>query len=147
MADPLSITASVITVAALAYSSGKALYDTIAAIRDAPQAFIYLKSDVATLCQTMDSLQRELEKGKNVEKSNVQMLNLKEIKPVFEACCKASDEFKGKIDRVMCHSTDGRTSLRDRLKLQFQEQAIAAFQARLASYKSTFTIALELCTL
>jgi hypothetical protein len=39
MADPLGVTASVIAVAGLAYSSSKALYEIISTIRDAPQVF------------------------------------------------------------------------------------------------------------
>lgn len=39
MADPLSIAASVIAVASLAYSSTQTLYQTISAIRDAPEVF------------------------------------------------------------------------------------------------------------
>ncbi|PMD50438.1 uncharacterized protein K444DRAFT_547107 [Hyaloscypha bicolor E] len=43
----------------------------------------------------------------------------------------------------MSNSKDGHTSVRDRLKLQFQDKEVAAFRMRLASYKSTLTIALE----
>jgi DNA repair ATPase RecN len=148
MADPLSITASVITVATLAYSSTQTLYQTLSAIHDAPEAFAHLKTDVETLHEIIHSLQQELEtKDADADLSDAQKSNLREIKPSLEACHSACDAFKGKIDRVLRHSKDGHTSLRDRLKLQFQEKEIRAFQARLASYKSTLAIALDFSTL
>lgn len=148
MADPLSITASVITVAGLAYSSGKVLYQTISEIRDAPEVFIHLKTDIETLCKTIHSLQQQPEKNNtDAVLSDGQKSNLREIKPALTACRNACDTFKGKIDKVMRHSTASHTSVRDRLKLQFQEKKIAAFQARLASYKSTLTIAMEFSTM
>ncbi|KAF2195765.1 hypothetical protein K469DRAFT_699388 [Zopfia rhizophila CBS 207.26] len=147
MADPLSITASVITVAGLAYSSGKMLYQAISDIHDAPETFIHLKTDVETLYETIHSLQQELEKkDTDASLSEAQKSNLREIKPTLQACRNACDAFKGKIDRLMRHSKDAHISLRDRLKLHFQEKEIGAFQARLGSYKSTLTIALDFST-
>lgn len=148
MADPLSITAGAIAVATLAYSSTKTLYHTISAIHDAPEAFAHLKTDIEILNETIYSLQQELKrKDTDADLSDAQKSNLREIKPTLEACYSACDAFKAKIDRVTRHSKDGYTSLRDRLKLQFQEKEIRAFQARLASYKSTLAIALDLSTL
>ena len=148
MADGLNIAASVIAVAGLAYSSSKALYQTISDIRNAPDTLLNLKSDVRTLYQTIHSFQQELEKqDTNATLSEAQRLKLREIEPSLETCCDACKAFKGKIDNLMRHSKDGRVSLRDRLKLQFQDKEIAAFQAQLASYKSTLTIDIGFLTL
>lgn len=148
MADPLSITASVIAVARLAYLSTQTLHQTISAIHDAPEVFAHLETDIETLSETIRSLQQELEKkDADVGLSDAQKSNLREIKPALKACHVACNAFKGKVDRVMRHSKDGHTSLWDRLKLQFQEQEIGAFQARLASYKSTLAIALDFSAL
>lgn len=148
MADPLSITASVITVAGLAYSSTKVLYQTISEIHDAPEVFIHLKSDVKTLCETIHSLEQALDKrNADAGLSEPQKSNLREIKPTLTACHNACATFKSKIDKLMRHSTESHTSVRDRLKLQFQEKEIAALQARLGSYKSTLAIAIEFSTM
>lgn len=148
MADPLSITASVIAVANLAYSSSKILYHTISQIHDAPGVFVHLKTDVETLCQTVHSLEQELEKNNtDAALSEPQKSNLREINPTLTACRDACDTFKSKIDKLVRHSTDSHTSLRDRLKLQFQEKEIAAFRARLGSYQSTLAIAMQFFTM
>ncbi|KAF7505378.1 hypothetical protein GJ744_000999 [Endocarpon pusillum] len=148
MACELSIAASVIAVATLAYSSSKTLYQTISAIYDTPEILVHLKTDVETLYETIHSLQQELEKkDTNAALSDAQKSNLREIMPTLQACHIACDEFNSKIDRLMRRSKDGQTSWRDRLKLQFQEKEIGGFQARLASYKSTLAIALDFATL
>jgi hypothetical protein len=148
MADPLSITASVITVAGLAYSSTKGLYQTISEIHDAPVVFTHLKTDVETLCGIIHSLERELSKSNtDAGLSELQKANLREIKPTLTACRNACDAFKSKIDKLMRHSSDSHTSSRDRLKLLFQDKEIAAFQARLGTYKSTLAIAIEFNTM
>jgi hypothetical protein len=113
MADPLSITASTIAVAGLAYSSSKMLYQAISNIHSAPQTFVNLKTDIETLNQTIHCLQRDLEGSDNeAVLSEAQKANLSEINPVLEACHNACDAFKGKIDKLLRHSTDDSTSLR-----------------------------------
>jgi ABC-type transport system involved in cytochrome bd biosynthesis fused ATPase/permease subunit len=148
MADPLSITASVIAVTTLAYTSSKMLYQTISGIQDAPEALAHLKTDVETLCDTIHSLQQGFE-GKDADAalSESQKSNLREIKPTLEACHNACNAFKAKVDKLTHRSTEGHVSWRDRLKIQFQEKEVTAFQARLGSYKSTLAIAVEFATL
>ncbi|KAK3208237.1 hypothetical protein GRF29_77g1033, partial [Pseudopithomyces chartarum] len=117
-------------------------------IHDAPGVFVHLKTDVETLCQTVHSLEQELEKNNtDAALSEPQKSNLREINPTLTACRDACDTFKSKIDKLMRHSTDSHTSLRDRLKLQFQEKEIAAFRARLGSYQSTLAIAMQFFTM
>lgn len=148
MAEPLSIVASVISVAELAYASSKLLYQTISGIHDAPEILVHLKTDVEVLYDTIHSLQLRLEvRNFDTDLSEAQKSNLREMKPALDACRIACDTFQAKIQRLSRHSADGHVSLRDRFKIQFQQKEIMAFQARLSSYKSTFAIALEFSSL
>lgn len=149
MADPLSITASVIAVANLAYSSSKVLFETISGIRDAPESLHHLKTDIGILYNTIYHLHQWLAKGERTDAtlSQAQKSNLREIEPSLAACRTACDAFKAKIDQLLRHSTDGRISLRDKIKTHFQENEISSFQARLESYKLTFAIAVEFSSL
>ncbi|KAL4733369.1 hypothetical protein BDV11DRAFT_175766 [Aspergillus similis] len=145
MAEPLSIIANVIAVASLAYSSSKILFQTISGIHDAPETLVHLQTDVWNLHETIHSLYQLLEvKKSDTDLSEAQKSNLREIQPTLDACRLACDAFKAKLDGFLRRSTEGHVSLRDRLRMQFQEEEIAAFQARLSSYKSTLAIALEL---
>jgi hypothetical protein len=93
------------------------------------------------------SLQLSLKGDMSIQTSEAQKSNLREMKPALDACRIACDTFQAKIQRLSPHSADGHVSLRDRLKIQFQEKEIMAFQARLSSYKSAFAIALDFSSL
>jgi hypothetical protein len=117
-------------------------------MHDAPETLVYLKTDVEILYETIHSLQQRLEvRNDDTDLSEAQKSNLREMKPALDACRITCDAFQAKIRQLSRHSTDAHVSLRDRLKMQFQEKEIMAFQARLSSYKSTFAIALEFSSL
>lgn len=144
MTDPLSVTASVIAVAGFALSSSKLLYDTLCGIRDAPETFSTFKDEVGALQHIILSFQQGLEQqNDDVGLSDAQNLSLRELKPALEACSDCCEKFNRKIGKLMSHSTDGHVSLRDKIRLQFQDKEIAGVQALLASYRSTLTIALD----
>ncbi|KUL88231.1 hypothetical protein ZTR_03996 [Talaromyces verruculosus] len=126
MADPLSITASVIAVASLAYSSSRVLFETISGIQDAPETLDHLRTDVGILYETIHHLHQWLAGGERTDAtlSQAQKSNLCEIEPSLVACRIACDAFKAKIDRLLRHSMDGRVSLLDKIKTHFQEKEI-----------------------
>ncbi|KAH7381969.1 hypothetical protein BKA64DRAFT_217536 [Cadophora sp. MPI-SDFR-AT-0126] len=146
MADPLSVTASVVAVAGFAYSSSKSLYDLICTIRDAPQIFLDLNQSLSALSQTLDSLQRNLD-GRNARLSKSQIACLQQAKPTLEGCNLACQEFKMKLEELTSHSKDGRRSFRDSLKLSFQGKNIADFRVRVADWKESLSIALDVALL
>ncbi|KAF7587360.1 hypothetical protein BBP40_007372 [Aspergillus hancockii] len=118
MADGLSLTASVIAVAGLAYSSSKMLYQTVSNIHGAPGTINHLKSDVQDLYETISDFQKGLQNENTTETlSETQKSTLCQIKPALEGYRSACDAFKDKIVKLMCHSSEGHTSLRDRIKL------------------------------
>ena len=149
MSDPLSITASVIAVAGVAYSSVKLLHETISGIQDAPETIIHLKTEVGILYETIHSLKQRLaeEKEKDSVLSEAQRSNLREIEPSLDACHNACDAFQTKMVHILRHSTEERISTRDKIKMHLREKEIVTFQVRLESYKSTFAISLEFLSL
>lgn len=148
MADPLSITAGVISVATLAYASAAALCETISSYRDIPEILENSKDDIERLSLTISSLQQEVDKrGDDSTLTTAQKINSQETKPTLAACQSACDAFSDRIKDLMRHSSGGTASKRDRLSLQFHEKEIKFFQAILGSYKSTLATFLGLCTL
>lgn len=145
MADPLSVAASVVTVAALAYHSARTLYLCIS--DDAPEALVFLRGDIELLFQMIHSLQQTLESNTDACLSEAQKSNLREIKPALEACHVACFGFKAKLDSLTRHSAPGSIGLRDRLRIQLKDKEITAFHARISSYKATLAIALEFSSL
>jgi hypothetical protein len=142
MTDPLDVTASVIAVAGLAYSSSKALYELISTIQDAPQLLQDLNQYVVALGKILNALKTNLDcRGARLFES--QILCLQEAKPTLKGCYLACKDFQVKIERVTVNSENGRTSFRDGIKLHFQNKAIADFQMRLVGWKESLALALD----
>ncbi|OBT75572.1 hypothetical protein VF21_05832 [Pseudogymnoascus sp. 05NY08] len=142
MTDPLSVTAGTIAVAGLAYSSSKALYELISTIQGAPQVFQELNQYIAALGQVLNALKTNLD-GRGTRLSDGQITCLQEAKLTLEGCDIACKDFKTKMERLTTHSHDGRKSFRDGIKLHFQNKSIADFQMRLAGWKETLALALD----
>ncbi len=148
MTDPLTVSAGIIAVVTIAYSSSKTLVETVKGIRDAPKTFQDLSTDLAALQEVLGLLGARLDSGgQGGPFSEAQISCLEHLATPLRACSNACSEFKLKLDDVMCHSSDTHTSFRDRIKLRFQDKDITAFRFKLASYKLTLSIALEFASL
>jgi hypothetical protein len=146
MADPLSVTAGIIAVAGLAYSSSKALYELILTIQDAPQVFRELSQYIAALSQILEALRINLN-GRGTRLSESQIACLQEAKPALVGCDLACKDFKTKIEGLTIHSHNGRRSFRDSIKLHFQNKSITDFRIRLAGWKESLALALDVTLL
>jgi len=146
MTDPLSVTASIIAVAGLAYSSSKALSELISTIQDAPQVFQELNQYLAALSKVLEALKANLN-GRDTRLSESQIVCLQEAKPTLEGCDLACKDFKTKLKGLTIHSHDGRRSFRDSIKLHFQNKSIADFRMRLAGWKESLSLALDVALL
>jgi hypothetical protein len=147
MAEAIGLAASIIGVATLAYSSSKALYELLDGIHEAPKTLEFLKTDLDALQKLLSSLEVELKHKPDKSLSDGLKHCLEEVEPSLKACSKACDEFREKVSKITSHSTEQHTSLRDKVKLQFQEKEITTFRYRLTSYKSTLNIALSFASL
>ena len=147
MSDPLSVTASVIAVATIAYKSSQALYEVIDTIREAPDFFRALNLDVKALNDLLRLVADATEAKKQVASlTAAQTACLQALELPLYGCSQACKDFKAKLDKLMSHSNDRHTSVRDRIKLHFQSKKIESLQFKLGSYKSTLSIALNFAT-
>jgi len=143
MAEAIGPAASVIGIATLAYSSSKALYELLNGIHQAPKTLEFLKTDLDALQKLLSSLKVELKHKPDQNLSDGLKQCLKEVERSLKGCSKACDEFREKLSKITSHSTEQHTSLRDKVKLQFQEKEITTLRYRLASYKATLNIAIS----
>lgn len=117
MADPLSVTAGIIAVAGLAYSSTKALYQLISSIRDAPTAFQDLNQRIVALSEIMNTLKTDLD-GCRLGPSESQIACLQVAKPTLDGCDRACKNFKTKMEGLPALFQDGKKSFPDSFKLK-----------------------------
>lgn len=142
MSDPLSVTASIITVAALAYTSSKALYDLIASIRDAPKVFHDLNNYIEALSRVLATLRTDLDSRHRILSPN-QVACLREASTIMEGCDLACRDFRTKIEGLTTHSQSDRRSFRAGFKLSFQNKAITDFRMRVVSWRESLSLALD----
>ena len=148
MTDPLSVSAGIIAVVTLAYSSSKTLFETVKGIRDAPKTFQDLSTDLEGLQAVLGLLGASLDSGGEAGSfSEAQVSCLEHLATPLSACSDVCSEFKLKLEKSTRHSSDTHTSFRDSFKLQFKDTEITTFRYRLASYKLTLSIALEFASL
>lgn len=147
MADPLSLTASIIAIAGLAYQSSKNLYEVLNSIQNAPKTLQVLKEDISTIQHLLISIKRDIEDSSENSFSNGVKKCLEEAKLVLAGLTTAADEFSEKIGKIMSHSNENHISARDRFKLRFEEKDILAFKYRIGTYKATLNIMLALASL
>lgn len=150
MADPLSITASVIGVITAACQSCKALSDLIYSFVNAPKNLSNLRGDLNTLRALIESLEQTVSPVSPdaiTYLSTEQNSCMKELVPAISSCQTACDDFAQRLSKATSRSPQGRVSLIDRAKWQFNEKDIIVLRSRLGDCKQTLSVALGVVTL
>lgn len=151
MAAEIGIAAGVIGISSAAYASCKSLHDLLQSMRNAPRECVSFMTELNEVTRVLEGFNKELdrvsEQSTDEKRPTALKASLEQVQPCIAELKKACDEFKDKLERTFAHSTEDRTSLRDRFKFTFQDKSIASFQYRLTSYKETISIALTLVTL
>lgn len=150
MADPLSVTASVIAVVTAACQSCKALSDLISSFLNAPKDLLNLRGDLDALQAVIESLEHAVSPGSPDAASSLsteQKSCMKELVPAMRSCQTACDDFAQRLSKAMSHSPQGRVSLIHRAKWHFNEKDIMFLQSRLGDCKQTLSVALGVVTL
>lgn len=146
-AEAVGLAASVITIADVAYKSSKRLYELIDGFRTASKTLSDLHTDLSSLEQLLQSLKDALGKADDESLSDEMRKCLQNLKPCMVACYEVCDGFSAKVMQITSHSTEDHVSWRDKIRLQFEEKGIQAFQFRLAAHKTTINIVLGLVNL
>jgi hypothetical protein len=147
MPEPLSITAGVIAVGGLAYSSCKALNDTISSFRNAPKMLSDLRGDLDTIQNLLQSLEAALNGVEDSALSADQKSCFVNLQPAIKGCKVTCDGFAAKLSKITSHSDADHVSLLDRGRLQFNEKEISMLKAGLERDKQTLDIAVGVATL
>ena len=135
MADPLSITASVLAVGGFALKSSTALYTTIRSFQSQNKDARALKAELGDLTEVLGSLLETIASNPT--------LNFEALKLPLQRCGNACEDYGQIISRCMKHSDKtSRPSVRDWITQKYLQGDINDFKSMLAAYKSTINIAL-----
>jgi chromosome segregation ATPase len=135
MADPLSITASLLAVTTAAVKSTKSLYETVKRFKDRNKTLRRLQDELGDLSNILDSLTQ----AANAEQS---MLTL--LQGPVERCSQVCSEFERSMEAF---SGKTKTGFRDWTKMEFMRGDINEFIDTIAGYKATISVGLGIITM
>ena len=146
MGDPLSVTAGVIAVAGLAYSSAKVLKEMIASFSNAPKLLQNIGEDLQVLQSLIQALQQPLDGVLDADLSDDQKACFESLKPALEACKRTCDDFVSKLSKMTSHSRADSVSWWDRARLHFNEKDVALLKSDLEIHKQTVDVTIGVAT-
>ncbi|KIW90636.1 uncharacterized protein Z519_08419 [Cladophialophora bantiana CBS 173.52] len=135
MADPLSISASLLAVTTAAVQSTKSLYETVKRFKDRDKTLRRLQDELSDLTNILDSLTQ-------VTNSEQSMLTL--LQGPIERCNQVCREFE---QSMKVFSGKSKTGFRDWTKMEFMRGNINEFIDTIAGYKSTISVGLGTITM
>lgn len=135
MADPLSMTASVLAVVTAAIKSSKSLYETVKRFKDRNNTLRRLQHELEDLANILESLTQVI----NVETSVMKLLQ-----GPIDRCTQVCGEFEQSMKEFNAKS---KTGFRDWTKMEFMRGDINEFIDTIAGYKSTITVGLGTITM
>lgn len=145
--DPLSITASVISVTSLAYQSCKALRNLIKGLTNAPDTLKALYNTLETFENVTKSLQNELDGLEDSALSPDQKDSLRALEPVMRHCNTVCDAFGTRLAELTSHSDQDHITWVDRFRLRFNDSDIQILKENLAQCQRTLNDALSFTNL
>lgn len=140
--DPLSITASTISIATLAWQSCKVLYQLMDGLTEAPMAIAHSKKLLSETQNTLEGLNDQLKYEYEPIGTLSSVLQKMKLDIALESTKGVCDTFGETIKGFTKHSTDMRFSSRDRLTVSFHESKITRFCQQLSECQSTISLAL-----
>lgn len=135
MADPFSITASVLTVITTAVQSTKSLHETVKRFKDRNKTLRRLQDELDGLVNILDSLTQ-------VTNAEVSMLEL--LQGPIDRCSQVCREFE---QSMKVFSEKSKTGFRDWTKMEFMRGDINEFIDTIAGYKSTISVGVGTITM
>ena len=133
MADPLSITASILNVTTAALQSVQYLAKTIDDIKDVPEVIRNVKSDLNVVAPVLQRLSKAASSGEDEA-----LMRYAEIVPAVQNCERACTVFQQKLQRLTKHSSTDKTAWADRWRIgMFNQERIHNLRRQLNDCKST----------
>jgi hypothetical protein len=135
MADPLSITASILAITTAAVQSVKSLNDTVSRYKGRDRTLQRLQNELQDVLGILDSLKEAI-----LAEASVSAL----LKGPVGRCSEVCQEFK---QSMLSFSEKSKTGFRDWAKLEFMRGDINEFIDTISGYKSTIAVGLGIITL
>jgi hypothetical protein len=136
MAEPIGLASGLLTLIIFAYDTSKSVYDIVSSFKSQRKVIKDVQADLNSLITVLTSIRDQAQRSSGLER-------LEPLRQPLNCCATTCKEMREMLDACTAHSTDERNSVRDWLKMQYHEKGFEDMKKRLASYKSTLSIAFE----
>jgi hypothetical protein len=134
MAEAIGLASGILTLVIFTYDTSKSVYDIVSSFQSQREVIQDVQADLSSLLAVLTSIRDQAQRPSGLER-------LEPLRQPLSSCATSCKEMHEMLDACTTHSTDGRNSVRDWLKMQYHEKSFEDMKVRLASYKSTLSIA------
>jgi hypothetical protein len=133
MAEAIGAASSVLALVIFAYDTSKSLYDAVSSFKNQRRAIQDVQTDLGSLVAVLNLIRQQAQGSEDHTK-------FEPLRQPVE-CCTTCQDMQEMLNACTKHAKDGRDSIRDWLNMKYQEKSFEDVRQRLASYKSTLSIA------
>jgi hypothetical protein len=142
MSDPLSVSASILSIVGFAIQSAQFLARTIDAIKEVPASLKSIQSDLDAVTPMLQQLEDA------IKNANTKSFPFDRLAPAVQNCDRACTVFQQKLENWTRHSSSKGGAMADRWKIGILgQERIQSLKAQLGECKTTLTVALSTATL
>jgi hypothetical protein len=136
MATGIGEASALLALIVFAFQTSKSLYDEVSSFKSKRKTIKDVLDDLDALNTMLETIRGQAQRSQEVER-------LEPLREPLKCCTAICQEMREMLDACTTHSKEGRDSVRDWLNMRYKEKTFEDVKKRLASYKSTLTIAFE----
>lgn len=136
MAEAVGLASGLLTLIIFAYDTSKSLYEAVSSFKSQRKTIKDVLADLDSLVTVLEKIHEQAQRSQEVER-------LEPLREPLNCCTTTCHEMHEMLDACTTHSKEGRDSVRDWLNMRYHEKSFEDMKKRLASFKSTLSIAFE----
>jgi hypothetical protein len=134
MAEAIGAASSILALTIFAYNTSKSLYEAVSSFRSQRRTIQDVQTDLGSLVAVLGLIREQTQGSEDDTK-------FEPLRQPVQCCTTTCQDMQEMLDECTKHAKDGRDSIRDWLNMQYHEKSFQDMKQRLASYKSTLSIA------
>ena len=136
MAEAVGLSSGLLTLIIFAYNTSKSLYEAVSSFKSKRRTIQDILADLDSHVNLLEKIREQAQNSEEIEK-------FEPLREPLNCCAITCREMLEMLDACTTHSQDGRASVRDWLNMRYHEKCFEDMKKRLASFKSTLSIAFE----
>ncbi len=137
MAEAVGLASSLLTLIIFTYNTSKSLYEAVSSFKSQRKTIKDVLADIDSLVTVLKKIHEQAQCSEEVER-------LEPLQEPLNYCTTTCHEMHEMLNACTIHSKEARDSVRDWLNMRYHEKSFEDMKKRLASFKSTLSIAFEL---